>query len=126
LQLTQIIAYAKSSKKAFHLVPPRLKTMAKIKVGYNLTGLTGPKPNTDNKGKLFVTLFAFLPAGRQVPLHSRQICNSLYHDRASTYLKALYTLTCSLLAINFVLRHSYSSTNFVPGRQKMRHTFLAP
>jgi hypothetical protein len=31
--------------------------------------------NTDNMGKLFVTLFAFLPAGRQVLLPSRQICN---------------------------------------------------
>jgi hypothetical protein len=27
-------------------------------------------------GKLFVTVFAFLPAGRQVLLHLRQICNA--------------------------------------------------
>jgi hypothetical protein len=41
-------------------------------------------PNTDNKGKLFVTLFAFLPAGRQVLLHSRQLCNgSCTRTRAS-------------------------------------------
>jgi len=34
----------------------------------------------DNMGKLFVMLFAFLPAGRQgrqVLLHSRQICNGI-------------------------------------------------
>jgi len=35
-----------------------------------------PAYNTDNKGKLFVTLFALL-------LHLRQIRNSLYRDRAS-------------------------------------------
>jgi hypothetical protein len=33
-------------------------------------------PNTDNMGKLFVTLFALL-------LHSRQICYGLYRDRAN-------------------------------------------
>jgi hypothetical protein len=77
--------------------------------------------NTDNMGKLFVTLFAFLPAGRQVLLHSRQICNSLYRDRASARNKSLCTLTCNLLPINLVPRHSYNSTNFVPGLQKMRH-----
>jgi hypothetical protein len=32
-------------------------------------------------GKLFVTLFTFLPAGRQVLLLSGQIGNSLYRDR---------------------------------------------
>jgi hypothetical protein len=32
-------------------------------------------PNTDNKGKLLVTFFAFLPAGRQVLMHPRQIRN---------------------------------------------------
>jgi hypothetical protein len=35
--------------------------------------------NTDNaKGKLLVTVFAFLPAGRQVPLLPRQILNGRY------------------------------------------------
>ncbi|MCJ7449409.1 MAG: hypothetical protein MUO72_17170 [Bacteroidales bacterium] len=34
-----------------------------------------PAYNTDNKGKLFVTVFAFLPAGRQVLLLPRQIRN---------------------------------------------------
>ena len=41
-----------------------IKRQKKIKTHYN----------TDNKGKLFVTVFAFLPAGRQVLLHPRQIC----------------------------------------------------
>jgi len=34
-----------------------------------------PAYNTDNMGKLFVTVFAFLPAGRQVLLLPRQIRN---------------------------------------------------
>src|SRR4030042_6215691 len=65
-------------------------------------------------GKLFVTLFAFLPAGRQVLLHLRQICNSLYRDRASARNKTLYTLTCYLLSINLVQRHSYSLQSLYP------------
>jgi hypothetical protein len=41
----------------------------------------------------------------------RQICNSLYRDCASTRNKTLYTLTCYLLPISIVPRHSYSSQN---------------
>jgi hypothetical protein len=44
----------------------------------------------------------------------RQICNSLYRDRASTRNKTLYTLTCYLLPISIVPRHSYSSQNLYP------------
>ena len=36
-----------------------------------------PAYNTDNMGKLFVTVFAFLPAGRQVLLLPRQLCNGI-------------------------------------------------
>src|SRR4030042_2370712 len=82
-------------------------------------------------GKLFVTLFAFLPAGRQVLLHLRQICNGLYRDRASARNKTLYTLTCYQLPINLVPRHSYSSQNLYPDGKKCaipslhRDSFLA-
>jgi hypothetical protein len=56
----------------------------------NLTRLKKIKstlPNTDNKGKLFVTVFAFLPAGRQVLLLPRQILNGMYRDRARAPLQ---------------------------------------
>ena len=57
------------------------------------------KPNTDNKGKLFVTVFAFAPA----PMTDLQ-CR--YRDPASASYKTLYSLTSNLLSINFVPRHS--------------------
>jgi len=44
----------------------------------------------------------------------RQICNFLYRDRASTRNKTLCTLTCYLLPINLVPRHSYNSQNLYP------------
>jgi hypothetical protein len=46
------------------------------------------QPNTVNKGKLFVTVFAFLPAGRQVFLLPRQIRN-VY---TATAPEAIYTI----------------------------------
>ena len=68
-------------------------------------------------GKLFVTLFPFLPAGRQVLLHSRQIRNgSCTRTPALLAIKILSTLT------NFWLRDSLCrdtapviTTNFVTG-----------
>ena len=59
-------------------------------------------------------VFAFLPAGRQVLLHPWQICNCVYRDRTSARHKDLCTLTCYLLPINFVPRHSYISQNLYP------------
>jgi len=47
-------------------------------------------------------------------LHPRQICNNLYRDRASTRNKTLYTLTCYLLPISIVPRHSYNLQNLYP------------
>jgi hypothetical protein len=78
------------------------------------------KHNTDNKGHLYCHIFCNLL------LHPRQICNSLYRDRASASYKTLYTLTCYLLASSFVPRHSYNSSGFIPGRQKMRHASFIP
>jgi hypothetical protein len=48
----------------------------------------------------------------------------MYRDRATTSNKTQYLLTCYLLAIELVPRHSYNSTNLVPGQQKMRHASL--
>jgi hypothetical protein len=79
-----------------------------------------PVANTDNKGHLICHIFCNLF------LLSRQICNSLYRDHSSAFNKTLCTLTCDLLAIKFVPRHSYSSTSFLPGRQKMRHASFIP
>ena len=72
------------------------------------------------KGICLSHFLLFLPAcGSQAGLlHPRQISNSLYRNRASASYKTLYTLTCYLLAINFVplllvslardaARHSY-------------------
>ena len=52
-------------------------------------------------------------------------------DRASASYKTLYTLTCDLLTIKLVPRHSYNSIGFVPvpiaiDRKKMRHTSFIP
>ena len=48
-------------------------------------------------------------------LPPRQICNNLYRDRASDLNKTLCTLTCNLLTIKLVPRHSYNSISIVPG-----------
>jgi hypothetical protein len=61
---------------------------------------------------LFVTLFA------RLFLHPIGICNGLYRYSASACNKTQYTLTCSLLPISSVPRHSYNSTYFVPGLAK--------
>ena len=69
--------------------------------------------NTDNKGHLFVTFFANYSCTQDrfvMPVPRPRQC----------FLKTLYTLTCDLLSIKLVPRHSYNSTKFVPGREKMR------
>jgi hypothetical protein len=51
---------------------------------------------------------------------------TLSRDHSIASYKTPCALTCDLLSINIVPRHSYNSTNFVPGRQKMRHASFIP
>jgi len=69
-----------------------------------------PKHNTDNMGKLFVTLFAFT-------LHSRQICNGCCtRTRSSARNNALCTvITYWLRSTLYRDTAPVPATNFVTG-----------